>query len=190
MKRRSASHGGLARRFLRDTCGGAAAELVLWITLMLVPIMSVIDIGFYVFQRMQVELAGQAAIQAIRNSCWDSAVPYTTNCGTISSVATTGAQSTLLGSAVTVSSGYPLEGYYCVNASNVLTLVGATGGVGTGPTKPSTFDCSSVIGSSTASPGVYTRVTVEKTYTPVFSGISVASVLTSPIVSSAWLRVE
>lgn len=190
MKRLSASRGGLARRFLRDTRGGAAAELVLWLTIMLVPVMSVIDIGFYVFQRMQVELAGQAAIQAIRKDCWDSAVPYTRNCSSISSAATTGAQSTLLGSDVTVSSGYPLEGYYCVDASNVLTLVGSTGGVGTGPTKPSTFDCSSVIGSSTASPGTYARVNVQKTYTPVFSGVSVASLLTTPITSSAWLRVE
>ena len=50
--------------FVRDSGGAAAAELVLWISLMVVPILSVIDIGLYAFQRMQVELGAQAGIQA------------------------------------------------------------------------------------------------------------------------------
>jgi len=189
-RRSSQTSGRTASLFVRDTRGGAAAELVLWLTLLIVPIMSVMDIGFYVFQRMQVELAAQAAVQAIRKECYDSIPPITGTCDNIATVATTAAQSTLLASSVAVSSGYPTEGYYCVSASNTLVLVGTSGAVGSPPTKPDPFECSSVTVGNTSSPSVYTRVGVTYTYTPVFAGISVASLLPSPIVSTAWLRLE
>lgn len=176
--------------FLRDTGGAAAAELVLWIALMLVPIMSVIDIGFYAFQRMQVELAAQAATQAIRQECYDSLTPYTGQCANLSSVATTAAQSTLLGTAVSVSSGYPSEAYYCVNESNTLVLVGTAGTTSTAPSKPGSNDCGAVVEGNTRAPLLYARVGVSKDFTPVFSGISVASLLPSPITATAFLRVQ
>jgi Flp pilus assembly protein TadG len=176
--------------FLSDRGGAAAAELALWLTLLILPVMSVIDIGFYVFQRMQVELAAQAAVQAIRRECYDSGVPVTQRCANVTSAATTAAQSTLLANGVTLSSGYPAEGYYCVNGSNTLVLVGSSGTVGSPPTKPNPYDCSGVVGGSTSSPSVYARVGVTYVYTPPFAGISVASLLQSPIVRTAWLRVE
>lgn len=177
-------------RFLSDRRGAAAAEMALWLTVLILPIMNVVDIGFYVFQRMQVELAAQAAVQAIRKQCYDSYTPITQNCGSITSVATTAAQSTLLASGVTLASGYPAEGYYCVNGSNALVLVGSSGKVGTPPTKPNPNDCSGVIGGSTSAPSVYARVGVTYTYTPPFATISLASLLPSPIVRTAWLRME
>jgi len=176
--------------FLRDTRGAAAAELVLWVAVMLVPIMSVIDVGFYVFQRMQVELAAQAGAQAIRQECDDAVTPLTGNCANVASVATTAAQSTLLGSDVSVASGYPSEAYYCVNASNTLVLVGTAGTTSTAPTKPGSNDCTAVVGSNTRAPLLYARVGVSKSFTPVFSGVSVASLLSSPITATAFLRVE
>lgn len=175
--------------FLRDTRGAAAAELVLWITLMLAPVMSVMDVGFYAFQRMQVELAAQAGVQAIRLQCNDSVAPLTKNCATFSSAVTTAVHGTLLADAISVKSGYPSEGYYCVNGS-ALVLVGTSGTAGSPPTKPSPYTCDSVTGGSTAAPGTYVRVSVQHTYTPVFSGISVASLLPSPITATAWLRTE
>lgn len=176
--------------FLSDGGGAAAAEMALWLTLLILPVMSVIDLGFYVFQRMQVELAAQAAAQAIRKECYDSGAPVTQRCANVTSVATTAAQSTLLAGDVTLSSGYPAEGYYCVNGSNALVLVGVSGTVGSPPTKPNPYDCSSVIGGSTSSPSIYARVGVTYTYTPPFATISLASLLPSPIVRTAWLRVE
>jgi len=176
--------------FLRDGRGGAAAELVLWLSIMLIPVMSVIDIGFYVFQRMQVELAAQAATQGIRFSCGLSAVPLTRNCATFASAATTAAQSTLLADSVTVSSGYPTEGYYCVNGSGDLVLVGSVGTAGSPPPRPDPFNCNSVVAGNTGSPATYARVSVTRTYIPVFSGVSVASLLPTPIVRTAWVRVQ
>jgi hypothetical protein len=141
---------------------------------------------------MQVELAAQAATQGIRYSCGVSAVPLTRNCATFNSAATTAAQSTLLASSVTVSSGYPTEGYYCVNASGDLVLVGstATAPSANGPPRPDPFNCNSVVAGNTGSPATYVRVSVTRTYTPVFSGISVASLLPTPIVRTAWVRVQ
>jgi len=176
--------------FLSDRGGAAAAEMALWLTVMILPVMNVVDIGFYVFKRMQVELAAQSAIQAIRQQCYDSYTPITQSCSNLTAVATTAAQSTLLSSGVTLASGYPAEGYYCVNGSNALVLVGSSGTVGSPPTKPNPYDCSGVIGGSTSAPSVYARVGVTYTYTPPFAGITLASLLPSPIVRTAWLRVE
>lgn len=176
--------------FLADRRGAAAAEMALWLTVLVLPVSSVVDLGFYVFKRMQVELAAQAAVQAIRKECYDSNIPITQNCANVTTVATTAAQSTLLGTGVTLSSGYPAEGYYCVNGSNALVLVGASGRVGSPPTKPDPYDCSGVVGGSTSSPSIYARVGVTYAYTPPYAGISLASLLPSQIVSTAWLRIE
>jgi Flp pilus assembly protein TadG len=171
--------------FLRDQSGAAAAELVLWIALLIVPVLSVLDLGLYGFQRMQVEYAAQAGIQAARLACGDSAAPFTKNCAGLSSAVTAAVQSTLLGSSVSVS-GAPVEGYYCVNSSGTLTAVGS---VGSPPTKPSPFTCNSVVTGSTSAPGTYLQVSVTYDYTPIFT-TSIGSLLTSPIVRTAWLRIE
>jgi hypothetical protein len=96
----------------------------------------------------------------------------------MSSAVTTAAQSTSLGTGVTVTS--TTENYYCLNNSNVLVTVGTYPG-----TKPG--DCSSV-GSASDTPGEYVKVTVSYTYTPLFPAVSIASVLASPIVRTAWMR--
>ena len=171
--------------FLRDQSGAAAAELVLWIALLIVPVLSVLDLGLYGFQRMQVEYAAQAGIQAARLACGDSAAPFTKNCAGLSSAVTTAAQSTLLGSSVSLS-GAPVEGYYCVDSSGALAAVGS---VGSPPTKPSPFTCDSVTTGSSSSPGTYLQVTVTYDYSPVFT-TPIASLFGTKIERTAWLRVE
>jgi len=101
------------------------------------------------------------------------------NCSAMPVAVTTAAQSTTLGANVTVSS--TTEGYYCVNTStNALVAVGTFPG-----TKPA--NCSSV-GSASDTPGDYVLITTSYTYTPIFSAVSIASSLTSPITRQAWMR--
>lgn len=177
---------------IRDTRGAAAVEFVLWLGVLVVPVLSAVDLGVYAMQRMQLEIAGQATVQAAWHLC-DSPtkLPATKNCTGLSTALTTAAQGTSLGSNVTISSGFPLEGYFCTDSSQALKPAGngmtwTTGQ--TPPTKPA--NCSAVIAGSKTPPGDYIQVQVSYAYTPVFSAVSVASLLTTPITRTAWMRLS
>jgi hypothetical protein len=114
-------------------------------------------------------------------------LPATVNCTTANGAAvnlntaiTAAIQSSSLGTSITLLSGYPAEGYYCINASGMLQSVGSLS------SKPS--DCSAA-GNSALTPGDYIQVGVTYTYAPLFPGISVmgASGITS-ITMTAWMR--
>jgi hypothetical protein len=89
-------------------------------------------------------------------------------------------QNTSLGSKVSLVSGYPAEGYYCVNASGMLQSVGSLSA------KPS--DCSAV-GDATTAPGDYLQIGVTFPYAPLFPGLSLMGAwgLTS-ITGTSWVR--
>jgi hypothetical protein len=82
----------------------------------------------------------------------------------------------------TLASGYPAEGYYCVNSSGALQSVGSLS------SKPT--DCSAA-GSASTSPGDYVQIAVTAAYSPIFPGFSVIGLrrLTS-ISSTSWMRLE
>jgi Flp pilus assembly protein TadG len=173
--------------FLRDTGGTAAVEIALWAVFILVPLANVSDLSIYAGRRMQVELAAQAAVAAAWKTCnAPGLLPAAKNCTNLLSNMTTAAQSTSLGSSVTIASGFPLDGYYCVNASSALTQVGTTAQIGGTPTKPAT--CTSVVAGSTTAPGEYLKVTTTYSFTTVFGAVSVAALLPSPITKTAWIR--
>ena len=60
---------GWSRPFRRSEDGAAAAEMVLWVAIMIVPVLSVIEIGTYSYHRMMVEMAANNGAQAVRSSC-------------------------------------------------------------------------------------------------------------------------
>lgn len=184
---------GQPMSFLRDTKGAAAVEFVLWCALIVVPMLSAVDIGIYAYEKMQVEAAAQAAVQAAFHSCDASQLPAASKCANVLTTMRTAAQSTSLGSAVTLATAMPpTEGYYCIDSNSQMVLVGSStqivGGTGTAPTAPSPFNCSSVRSGSTDQPGDYLAVTVTYNYTTLFSGISVANLLATEIRRTAWMR--
>lgn len=164
--------------FLRDTRGAAAMELALWLTILVIPVMNVVDLGFYVFQRMQVETAVQAGAQAAWAACTAyTSQPKGTACGSAMTTAITQAvQSTSLDTQVSVVSGYPTEGAYCPDSSNVLQSVGSY-----------KASCAAS-GYPAGTAGDYIQLRVTYTYTPIFAYASVASLLPTPIVRTAWMR--
>jgi len=165
--------------------GAAAVEMAIIASMMVVPLLNVMDVGLYMFQRMQVENAAQMAAQATWATCDTAAEqPATTGCANLTTAMTAAAQSTSLGTNVTV--GTPTEGYYCLDNANVLVEVGSF------PTKPSPFNCTSAPSSVTPSPapGDYVQVSVSYTYAPLFPAVSVASTFTTPIVASARTRLN
>jgi Flp pilus assembly protein TadG len=194
--RRLVPHIDRLRRFARDARGAAGVEFSLWLLALAVPIFSVFDLSFYVQQRMQVQNAAQASAQFAWASCsssttWRSAIG---NCGnTLTDAITKGAHSTTLGSSVTVLDG--ADSYYCLDSSGTLTLVGTAGtiaatGSSTAPTKPSPFTCASVVSGSTTLPSEYIIVNVSRSYSPLFKGVSVVSLLGGTITASSWTRLN
>lgn len=174
------------RRYLQEARGAAAAEFVLWLAVVIVPILSVVDLGVFAFQRMQLDLAGQAAVQAAWHVCDDGTkLPATTKCAGLSDAILVAAQSTSLGDGVTVDSGSPVEGYFCANGSNTLTQIGSTWTVGETPP-----DSRPACAGSATPAGDYIQVTVKYTYVPVFTGVSIASLLAGEKTRTAWMRLS
>jgi len=168
--------------FRQDRRGVAAVEFSIASTLVIVGILNAVDLGLYEYRRMQVENAAQAGVQAAWKTCYDTSamLPATTKCAGLNAAITAAIQSTSLGTAVSLSSGYPAEGYYCVNSSGTLQSVGSLSN------KPA--NCSDA-GDATALPGDYLQVSVTAAYTPLFSNLTVmgASGITS-INMISWMR--
>jgi Flp pilus assembly protein TadG len=178
------------RQLGAETHGAAAVELVLWLAVLVVPLLSAVDVGVYVFQKMQLQIAAQAAVQYVWQKCDPNlgGVPAFSKCSDLSlAKITSAAQSTSLGTAVTLTStpSQPAikEGTACATTGSGPQWVGTPStAIGTapvsaacplGPTKPD-----------------YITVTASYPYTPVFSGLSVGSLLTTPIIQTAWMRMN
>lgn len=171
------------RRFIKDTRGAAGAELALILPGIAFVFLNVIDLSAYIWTRMQVDLAAHEAVGAARVLCDTSAkLPATTNCGaSLGSTMTAAAQTTSLGSNVTIAS--TAEAYYCANAAGDLVNVAAANG--TPPT-----DCSGTIAGSTSEPGLYISTVASYSFSPIFPHASVAAVLPASITRTAWLRLQ
>lgn len=168
-------------RFLRDTRAVASAELAMILPAVAFIILNVVDLGFYIFTRMQVDLAAQSAVGAARVLCdQDTEYPAMTNCAGLSAAMTSAAQTTTLAGSVTIANTD--EKSYCADATGTLIEAGT-------PASPSA-DCAAVVAGSTTKPGLYIGATTTYTFTPIFPGASVAAYLTSPIQRTAWLRLK
>jgi Flp pilus assembly protein TadG len=176
--------------FWRDGHASAAVEMALVLPAIAFIVLNITDLAIYAYTRMQVDLAAQEAVGAARVLCNTSTasrqLPAMQSCTGLDSTIVAAAQTTPLGTGVTLtasSGNHSTEGYYCADSSSTLQLVAAYNG-----TPPS--DCSGTYGGSTVAPGDYISVTATYTFNPVFPGISVASLLTSPITRTAWLRLN
>lgn len=165
---RARQAGVIVRRFGADRRGAAAAEFALVVMLLTIPVLNVVDLGFYAFDRMQLDNAAQMAVQAAYKVCAQpSQVPAATKCTGLSAAVTEAAASTSLGTEVQVTG--TTDVWFCV-ASNTWYA-----------SEPSSGTC--------ASNAVdYLKVSVSYSYTPVFSAVSVAALLPSPMTRDAYVR--
>ena len=184
----------IVRRYIRNTHAAAGVEFALWLSVLLLPILNVVDTGFYIYQRMQLENAAQAAAQAAWALCDTSAkLPVASNCANLQTTLATAAHSTSLGTNAVLQTS--AEGYYCTNTSGTLQLGGTAGvintsGSNTPPVKPSPFNCTYAGGASSTLPGDYVLITVNATYASLFNGLSITSIFPSPITKTAWIRLS
>jgi len=145
-------------------------------------VLNTVDLGYYIYLRMEVENAAQIGAQAAWKTCYDPSymLPATQNCPGLNDAITAAVKSTTLGTKVSVASGYPVEGYYCVTTSKALQQVGSL------TSKPA--NCSEA-GDATTTPADYIQVRVTFAYSPIFSGATImgSSGITS-ITQTSWMR--
>jgi Flp pilus assembly protein TadG len=186
----------IGRRFRRNTRGAAAAEFVLWLSAMTLPIINVIDVGFYAYQRMQVETAAGAAVNAAWSNCDPTAStpappPAIITCkAVVTDLFTrmqTAAQSTSLGTNVTLPLASISEGYYCATSGGSLTL---SANIGTAASPPKTAPTVSNCTGSTTAPSDYIKATTTYTYQPLFANASILSLFGTTITKTAWMRLD
>src|SRR5438045_3985867 len=108
---------------------------------------------------MQAENATQVAVQAAWKACDLPKLPAMTNCPGLTLAIQNAIHSTSLGTRISLVSGSPSEGYYCVNSLNALQYVSDVS------SKPA--DCTAA-GTPTLQPGDYIQVHTTFTYAPLF----------------------
>jgi Flp pilus assembly protein TadG len=170
-------------RYLADERAAAAAEMAIF-AIVLAPIfLSLVDMGAYTYQRMQVQNAAQAGVQAAWATC-DKVPANATNCPYLSTAVTAAVQGTSLSDTVTwgnaaAFSTSPIPatdaGYFCPDGTdNALTASSS------GATCTSTGD----------SAGYYVKIDVTYNFSPVFPGVSIASLFSTPITQTTWTRLK
>jgi Flp pilus assembly protein TadG len=166
-----------------DVKGTSAIEFSFFAGLLSFALLNTADISIYVYKRMQVENAAQMAAQTIFKLCDPSKgyLPATTSCPGLNTAVTNAIQSTSLGSNVTLQSGSLTEAWYCVNSSGSLQYVSAVS------SKP--VDCTAA-GMSTLQPGDYVQLTATFSYSPLFSGVTVASAFSTPVTKTTMMRLQ
>lgn len=166
-----------------DQRGTSAIEFAFFAGLLSLALLNMTDVSRYLYQRMELENATEMGVQAAWKLCdpFKGYVPATTSCPGLTTAITNAVQSTSLGTKVSVQSGSPAEGYYCVNSSGTLQYVSAVS------SKPA--NCSAV-SMPNLQPGDYIKVTTSFSYAPLFPGITVASKFATPITKTSMMRLE
>jgi Flp pilus assembly pilin Flp len=140
-----------------------------------------VEVARYYYGKTQLQNAVNMAGAAVWDACETLAqLPTSSNCSTRGTRLTNALQSTSLGSAVTLSSGFPTEQWYCVNGSGVLTAAGTT--------KPS--DCSAAGGLATEQAGYYIFIQGQYTYTPLFATITVGNSMPPTVTATSVTRLQ
>lgn len=171
------------KRLSAETSGMATIEFAMASTALTVGLLNGLEVARWSLQRMEMANAVHSATLAVWNACDTKQLPAKSNCAGLNSAITTGLQTTSLGTSVTLASGYPTEGYYCINSSGVLTNV-----ANYNATPPA--DCSAQ-GDSTHSPGDYVVIQATYSYTPLIgSGLTVGSTLPSTFTSTGYIRLK
>ena len=165
-----------------DQRGVAAIEFGIFVPLLFLALANVVDVSIYLYQRMQAQNATEVAAQAAWKTCDLTVLPPTTVCSTLAASVTAvqnALGSTSLGTAVSLVSGSPSVGYYCVNSSNALQYVSAIS------SKPA--DCTAA-GTPSLQPGYYIQVQTTFTYAPIFPGMSISGTFPTPISGASLMR--
>ena len=174
-----------AARKLRAWCfaggaGTAIIEFALAAPILVVLLLNLFDFSVLIWSTMQTDYSAQMGAQAAFSLCGGGNPPALTNCAGLNAAVTTASQSTSLGTGVTLATGSPSEQFYCVAGTTLESI---------GNTPPNPYNCATANPpNAAATPGDYIVVQVNYSYTPAFSGLSLASAHT--LTATAMQRVD
>jgi Flp pilus assembly protein TadG len=163
-----------------DQSGVSAIEFAFFVGLLVYGLLNTVDVSIYIYKRIQVENATEMGAQAAWKACDLDHLPATTNCPGFLTAVQNAIQTTSLGTQVSLQTGYPTEGWYCVDSSGGLQYISDYS------TKPA--DCSAA--GTTYDPADYVKVQTTYTYTALFPSLTVASAFTTPITNTAMMRLN
>src|ERR1700736_1210431 len=94
----------MLRMLRRDRRGTAAIEFAGVALFLVACLLNAVDVGRFIYQRMQVEYGAQVGAQAAWKTCYDpgTMLPATLNCPKLTAAITAAIQSTSLGTAVSM----------------------------------------------------------------------------------------
>jgi Flp pilus assembly protein TadG len=179
LRKRALAFADRIKAIWADQRGVAAIEFGLFAIFLSLALVNVADVSIYIYQRMQAENATQVGAQAAWKACDLPQLPATVNCPGLTTAVQNAVKSTSLSTSVSLISGSPSEGYYCVNSSNALQYVSNVS------SKPA--DCTAA-GMPSLQPGDYIKVQTTFPYAPLFPGLSVTGTFATPINRTAMMR--
>lgn len=168
-------------RFRRDTSGLAAIEFSLIAGFLTIAALNATDVSVFLYDKMEVDNATQMGAQAAWATCDLNHLPVTTRCPAMGAAVTAAVQSTSLGNAVQIQTGFPSDGYYCVGSAGALQHVSDYS------SPPN--NCTAA-GSPGTTPAEYVQVQVSYTYSPIFKDLTIVSLLPTKITSASWVRLH
>jgi Flp pilus assembly protein TadG len=173
----------LPRRILKDGSGVATIEFAFVSGVLVLALLNGLEFARWSFQKMEMANAVHSATHAVWSACDVNHLPAKTNCTGLTAAVTNGLKSTSLGTAVTLSSTFPSEAYFCVNSSNALQQVALY-------TDPKPANCAAA-GDTTRVPGDYVSITATYQYTPLFgSPLTFGNMLPSTMTASGFIRLQ
>lgn len=176
MMRRRNLFAKCAGAFLGHERGAAAAEFAIWAVILVPAVVNAVDVGFYAWDKTQVSNAAQAGVQAAF-AAWANCASATSTSGCTgfsTQVSRAITNSSFIGGSVSQGTASASEGYYCADVSTgALVSNGTSSSCSTG-----------------AIAGYYFPLKVTFTYTPLFRGATVTSLLNTTMSQESWIRLK
>lgn len=164
------------RKFWRDQRGATAIEFALVSLVLIFLLLNGVDFGRYIYYRDQVENATQAGAHAVWQRCDPTKLPIVPKCYTNEATAKTSVASVVANIVPGVTGDHVTlaQDYYCPDATGTLHAV-------TNVASPPS-QCSGVV------PGVYVRVNVTYSYTPLFGNLTVVKMFQTSTSTTSYMR--
>jgi|SRR5579863_4242340 len=172
---------GAAPKLAGNSRGAATVEFALIFGILVVVMLNGTEIARWYNSKMELDNATEMAVQAVTTTCDSTHLPATTACPTYNTVISTALASTTLGSLVVQTGGSPADSYYCLNASGQLVFLSS---IATAQTT-----CTAA-GNANLVPSEYVTIQASYSYTPIFSAVTIGSLLPSSLKSFAMVRLK
>jgi Flp pilus assembly protein TadG len=185
-----AARGKLRRRwsFGRSEHGSAAVEFAIWTAILAPIVINTVDLGMYVYDRVQVANASQTAVQAAWSYWYANCQGQSSssNCDGVKVNGVSGGFTTAVKNAITQSSNLGVT----APTSVITGSTSVAEHLYCAPTAGGALTATTTSCPTGWNQGFYYALTVSYSFHPLFGGASVTSLLPSPITQTSLVRLQ